>query len=170
MNNKMTIVAVGGIMTLSLLAIKPLTNQVFAKCSSDLSIEPHIHQTTPTPNGLYQTTPVTISGTLSCGGVGIDGATVTVSGLLPHYLTCSAPLMEYQTLKLHPLTNASGGFETSEDEINLGPSCTTPYSISVHYDGDDTHGPADASTEFSIDETPTAGTEHGSIQSSNNTK
>ena len=61
----MTIVAVGGIMTLSLLAVKPLTNQVFAKCSSDLSIEPHIHQTTLTPNGLYQTTPVTISGTLS---------------------------------------------------------------------------------------------------------
>ena len=42
--------------------------------------------------------------------------------------------------------------------------------LSGHYDGDDTHGPADASTEFSIDETPTAGTEHGSIQSSNNTK
>lgn len=169
MNNKMTIVAVGGIMTLSLLAVKPLTNQVFAKCSSDLSIEPHIHQTTLTPNGLYQTTPVTISGTLSCGGVGIDGATVTVSGLLPRYLDCGT-LMEYQTLRLHPLTNASGGFETSDTEINLGPSCTTPYSISVHYDGDDTHGPADASTKFSIDETPTAGTEHGSIQSSNNTE
>ena len=64
MNNKMTIIAVVGIITLSLLAMKPLTNEAFAKCSSDLGILAHIGVQT-VPKG--QTTPVGIHGSLRCG-------------------------------------------------------------------------------------------------------
>jgi len=164
MNNKMTIVAVGGIMTLSLLAMKPLTNQVFAKCSSDIGITARPHAFQGVPKG--QTTPVDFLGELTCAGVGISGATVAVTSGQLH---CAATLTPGQTVGVFYReipTSASGGFDTS---VNLGP-CTTPYYVSVQYAGDSTHDPADASTKFFIDETTAAGTEQGSIQSSNNTK
>jgi hypothetical protein len=165
MINKMTIVAVVGIMTLSLLAIKPLTNQVFAqtnltstqlsterqqqgKCSSDLSLDPHIKVQT-VPKG--QTTPVDISGTLTCGGVGIEGATVTYRVADNCGVGGGG----------RPTTIADGSFS---DTIDLGP-CPTPYSVSADFAGDSTHTPSSASAGFYIEEATGTAT-----QSSNSTK
>jgi hypothetical protein len=159
MINKMTIVAVVGIMTLSLLAIKPLINPVFAqtneterirneKCSSELSIDA-IMKVQTVPKG--QTTPVDLRGTLTCGGVGIEGATVT------YKITDNCGVSGGG----RPTTSADGSFSHSWD---LGP-CPTPYTVSANFPGDSTHSPSSADVGFFINEaTGTA------AQSSNNTK
>jgi hypothetical protein len=158
MNNKTTIFVAVGIMVLSLLAMKPLTNQVFAqtnetqtnaanqhtgKCTTELGILAHStlldrSGAIGVPKG--QTAPVTLHGGLTCGGVAIDGATVTVRIAE----NCGIAENERAT------TNANGAFNTAV--FNLGP-CPTPYSAQAQFAGDSTHEPATASTGFYVDET-----------------
>jgi hypothetical protein len=159
MNNKTTIFIAVGIMVLSLLAMKPLTNQVFAqtnetqtnaanqhtgKCTTELSIL--AHSTVLDRSGAIgvptgQTAPVTLHGSLTCGGAPIDGATVTVRVSE----NCGEGAAGERAT-----TNANGAFSTGD--INLGP-CPTPYSAQAQFAGDSTHEPATASTGFYIDET-----------------
>ncbi|MGN6624013.1 MAG: hypothetical protein ACTHKK_07710 [Candidatus Nitrosocosmicus sp.] len=158
MNNKTTLFVVVGIMVLSLVAMKPLTNQVFAqtneaqtnaanqhtgKCTSELTILAHStlldkSGSIGVPNG--QTAPVDIQGALSCGGAPIEGAMVHVN--MPS--NCGS------AFDARPTTNANGAFDTGNN--NLSP-CPTPYNIQAQYAGDSTHEPATASTGFYIDET-----------------
>lgn len=161
MNNKTTIFVAVGIMVLSLLAMKPLTNQVFAqtnetqtnaanqhtgKCTSELSILAHStlldrSGAIGVPNG--QTAPVTIHGSLTCGGEPIGGATVFVS--IPG--NCGTVHGSRAT------TTADGAYQAPvTGAIDLGP-CPTPYSAEAQFPGDSTHDPATASTGFFIDET-----------------
>jgi hypothetical protein len=158
MNNKTTIFIAVGIMVLSLLAMKPLTNQVFAqtnetqtnaanqhtgKCTSEMRILAHStlldrSGAIGVPKG--QTAPVTLHGSLSCGGVPIDGATVRVD--IP--INCGSGSFGDER------TDANGAFNTGE--FKLAP-CPTPYSAVADFAGDSTHEAATASTGFYIDET-----------------
>jgi hypothetical protein len=163
MNNKTTIFIAVGITVLSLLAMKPLTNQVFAQtnetqtnaanqqtgnvCTSELSILAHStlldrSGAIGVPKG--QTAPMTFHGELTCGGEALGGHPVHVS--IP--ANCGSAAAADIT------TESNGAFNTRE--FNLGP-CPTPYSAQAQFPGDNDlpvrHDPATASTGFFIDET-----------------
>jgi hypothetical protein len=74
----------------------------------------------------------TISGQLSCGGTGLGGATINLSGLSRGYSVTTDPSGNYDKGIL----------------VAAGQTLT----ITAHYAGDSNHGPASATTTISIRE------------------
>ena len=153
----MNIFAVVGIVTLSLLAIKPISNQVLAqtnetstqqagKCSSDLNIQAEVEATAVQrgPNG--PTTPVAIHGALTCAGQGIGGATINIKS---SQVNCGTAFGHIA------MTDGNGGFDVSPP-VSLRP-CPTPYTIEAHFAGDSANEPSAAGATFYISEKMSGG-------------
>lgn len=134
MNTKIAMVlTVLGIMTLSLLTTKPLTNQVFANCSSKLAVSAlmHGHGKVPGPK------PVSIRALLICGDSNVGGATVNISVGGGTGISFSKSVT----------TNSAGLGSTPVFE--LGPS-SNPYKVRANYAGDIEHSPATQEIEFGV--------------------
>jgi hypothetical protein len=129
-------VVVAGMLTLCLVATKPLTNTAFAKTSCDLGILAYGHGgggIAPVAKG--ETTSVDLNVGLSCpAGSPVSGATINVSG--------------EQGGSKSVTTDFRGGATATFD---LGPS-STPYGFKASYAGDSQHDAATATTGFFIDE------------------
>jgi len=124
---------IAGIMTLCVVATKPIANQAFAQtpCSLTLSAYPN-KGTLATGEGIRSD----LTGKLSCGGTGISGATLDFS--------CNGCSGEWhRNLK----TDDSGNFFT-----NIWPMAGESLKITANYGGDSDHGPATATTSIAMKE------------------
>lgn len=146
----MNIFVVVGIVTLSLLAIKPISNQVLAqtnetstqqagKCSSDLNIQAEV-------DASGENKIVYIHGALTCAGVGIGGAHVIVA----------FPANCGHHFQATTLTDENGGFPPGKIGMVVSP-CTTPYRAEAHFAGDSANLPASVETVFYISENTSGG-------------
>jgi len=138
-------VVVAGILTLCLVATKPLVNQAFAKTSCEVRISawgPRGGGIEPVAKGA--TTPVLIVTALSCPAGnpagGKSGATIIVSG-------------EGGDLKNSISKTVTTDYKGLNEDatFDLGPS-SSPYGFKANYAGDSEHDAATATTGFFIDE------------------
>jgi hypothetical protein len=133
MNIKIAMVlTVLGIMTLCLVVTKPLANHAFAAtgCSLTLKADPG-SGSLATGESIEQK----LSGTLTCGGTGLRGGTITFCGLHPG-------------MAAGALTDSSGNYQGPHFLVHPGNS----FRINVHYGGDSEHSGAVASIPINMKE------------------
>jgi hypothetical protein len=120
MNIKIAMVlTVVGIMTLCLVVTKPPANNAFAAATCNLTLKAD-----PGSGSLAkgESEEQKLSGTLTCGGAALRGATITFSGLPPG-------------MAAGAVTDSSGNFQGASFLVHAGDSFTP----SAHYGGDSEH-------------------------------
>jgi hypothetical protein len=130
MNIKIAMVAtIVGIVTLCLVATKPLANQAFAAtpCSLTVGADPSSGSL-----AVGESIGSTISGQLSCGGTGLGGATIDLTGL---------------SSSMSAKTDSSGNYDKGI-LVGAGQSLT----VNAKYAGDSDHQAASATTSINIKE------------------
>jgi len=122
------VLTVVGIMTLSLVVTKPLVNHAFAAatiqatCELDLKVDPGSKAL-----AAGESVEQKLSGTLTCGGTPLKGATISFSGLPPGMAAAA-------------LTDSSGNFQGPSFSAHAGHT----YTPAARFAGDSEHGGAGA--------------------------
>jgi len=137
--------AAAGILTLCPLATKPLANHAFAAtaCSLTLKADPGSGVFGGTANIEQK-----LSGTLTCGGTGLGGATITSSGTVRSYSSFEGG-GSGTAAALRPagsVTDNSGNYQGPSFVMHPGESA----DVRADYRGDSEHSAADASTSINI--------------------
>lgn len=130
MNLKLSVIlTVVGIMTLCLIATKPLTNQADAATACDLTIKAD-----PGSGSLARGESIGqhLSGKLSCDGKGLEGATIHITGLSGSH-----------SVKTD---------NTGEWKYTFLAEAGKSYTIHATFDGDSNHSKASAETTIHIKE------------------
>jgi len=150
MNIKIAMVlTVVGIMTLCLVVTKPSTNHAFAAgqmqatCDLDLKADPGSKAL-----AAGESVEQKLSGTLTCGGTALKGATISFSGLPPGMAGVV-------------LTDSSGNFQGPSFRVHAGDS----FSPVARFAGDSEHGGAGAREEIHM-----SALEAGEANNTNSTK
>ena len=123
-------IVVAGILTLCLVTTKPLTNQAFAATTCNLTVKAD-----PSSGSLAvgESIGSTISGTLTCGGTGLGGATIDLTGL---------------SSSMSAKTDSSGNYDKG---ILVGAS-VKPLTVTAHYAGDSEHTSDTVTTQINFQE------------------
>jgi len=123
------VLTVVGIMTLCLVVTKPSTNHAFAagqmqtgECELTLKADPGSKDLAP-----GESVEQKLSGTLTCGGTALKGATISFSGLPPGMAAAA-------------LTDSSGNFQGPSFSAHAGHT----YTPAARFAGDSEHGGAGA--------------------------
>ena len=139
------VLTIVGIMTLCLAVTKPIANHAFAATGCSLTLKAD-----PGTVGLSKGESIEqkLSGTLTCGGTGLGGATITSSGTVRSYSSFEGG-GSGTAAALRPagsVTDNSGNYQGPSFVMHPGESA----DVRADYRGDSEHSAADASTTINI--------------------
>ena len=139
------VLTIVGIMTLCLAVTKPIANHAFAATGCSLTLKAD-----PGTVGLSKGESIEqkLSGTLTCGGTGLGGATITSSGKVSSCSSfegggsCTAAALR----PAGSVTDSSGNYQGPSFVMHPGDSA----DVRADYRGDSEHSAAAASTSINI--------------------